>query len=177
VFEAHRFCVSLNSRLESNKEEEGMDTLISFRAMTDYVAILRLPTPKLRFFKKLRCVYLHTMLSSRLHSCVSRAQCGSGSGGTWNVQWFRGGLVLKAHRLVYHSTLGVRVVKREGYHKSRRCSRDTYLESPSILVYEDTERGPGRRGKCEQRLPGGPAEGLPLRPTGRTTPAPSTWCG
>jgi len=24
-----------------------------------------------------------------------------------NVQWFRGGLVFKAHRLVYHSTLGL----------------------------------------------------------------------
>ena len=26
---------------------------------------------------------------------------------------------------------------REGYHESRRCSRDTYPEPPSILVYED----------------------------------------
>ena len=26
---------------------------------------------------------------------------------------FRGGLVFKAHRLVYHSTLGLRVIKRE----------------------------------------------------------------
>jgi len=30
-----------------------------------------------------------------------------------NVQRFRGGLVFKAHRLVYHSTLGLRVTKRE----------------------------------------------------------------
>jgi len=29
-----------------------------------------------------------------------------------NVQWFRGGLVFKAHRPVYHSTLGVRVTKK-----------------------------------------------------------------
>ena len=27
-----------------------------------------------------------------------------------NVQWFRGGLVRKAHRLLYYSTLGLRVV-------------------------------------------------------------------
>ena len=27
---------------------------------------------------------------------------------------FRGGLVFKAHRLVYHSTLGVRVIKKKG---------------------------------------------------------------
>jgi len=28
-----------------------------------------------------------------------------------NVKRFRGGLVFKAHRLVYHSTLGMRVIK------------------------------------------------------------------
>jgi len=28
-----------------------------------------------------------------------------------NVQWFRGGLVFEAHRLVYHSTLGLRAIK------------------------------------------------------------------
>ena len=30
-----------------------------------------------------------------------------------NVKWFRGGLVIKAHRLVYHSTLGSRVIKKK----------------------------------------------------------------
>jgi len=29
------------------------------------------------------------------------------------VQWFRGGLVFKAHRLVHHSTLGLRVIKKK----------------------------------------------------------------
>ena len=29
-----------------------------------------------------------------------------------NVQRFRGGLVFKAHRLMYHSTLGLRVIKK-----------------------------------------------------------------
>jgi len=29
-----------------------------------------------------------------------------------NVQWFRGGLVFKAHRLLYRSTLGLRVIKK-----------------------------------------------------------------
>jgi len=33
------------------------------------------------------------------------------------VQRFRGGLVFKAHRLLYHSTLGLRVIKKK---KSRR---------------------------------------------------------
>jgi len=30
-----------------------------------------------------------------------------------NVQRFRGGLVFKAHRLLYHSTLGSRVIKKK----------------------------------------------------------------
>ena len=29
-----------------------------------------------------------------------------------NVQRFRGGLVFKAHRLLYHSTLGLRVIQK-----------------------------------------------------------------
>ena len=32
-----------------------------------------------------------------------------------NVQQFRGGLVFKAHRLVYHSTLGLRVIKKKKF--------------------------------------------------------------
>jgi len=30
-----------------------------------------------------------------------------------NVKRFRGGLVFKAHRLVYHSTIGLRVIKKK----------------------------------------------------------------
>jgi len=30
-----------------------------------------------------------------------------------NVQQFRGGIVFKAHRLLYHSTLGLRVIKKK----------------------------------------------------------------
>ena len=30
-----------------------------------------------------------------------------------NVHWFPGGLVFKAHKLVYHSTLGLRVIKKK----------------------------------------------------------------
>ena len=30
-----------------------------------------------------------------------------------DVQRFRGGLVFKAHRLLYHSTLGLRVIKKK----------------------------------------------------------------
>jgi len=31
-----------------------------------------------------------------------------------NVQRFRAGLALKAHRLLHHSTLGLRVIKKKG---------------------------------------------------------------
>ena len=41
-------------------------------------------------------------------SCASRL---SVSDGFRNVQRFRGGLVFMAHRLLYHSTLGLRVIK------------------------------------------------------------------
>jgi len=34
----------------------------------------------------------------------------------FNVQRFRGGLVFKAHRLLYHPTLGVRVIKKKKKH-------------------------------------------------------------
>ena len=38
---------------------------------------------------------------------------GGGEDGLRNVQRFRGGLVFKAHRLLYHSTLGLRVIKKK----------------------------------------------------------------
>ena len=39
-----------------------------------------------------------------------------------NVQRFGGGLVFKAHRLLYHSTLGLRVIKNEKkFTVARRC--------------------------------------------------------
>ena len=37
----------------------------------------------------------------------------NGAGRTWSVKRFRGGLVLKAHRLLHHSTLGLRVSKKK----------------------------------------------------------------
>ena len=36
---------------------------------------------------------------------------------------FRGGLVFKAHRLLYHSTLGVRVMK-----KKKKTQRNAFLD-------------------------------------------------
>ena len=40
------------------------------------------------------------------------------------VKRFRGGLVFKAHRLLYHSTLGLRVIKKK---KKDRLARETYF--------------------------------------------------
>jgi len=44
---------------------------------------------------------------------VDLAQPGVGFRGYGNVKRFRGGLVFKAHRLAYHSTLGWRVIKKK----------------------------------------------------------------
>ena len=40
-------------------------------------------------------------------------RCWIDTKGCRNVNWFRGGLVFKTHRLVYHSTLGLRVIKKK----------------------------------------------------------------
>jgi len=40
------------------------------------------------------------------------------------VKWFRGGLVFKAHRLLYHSTLGLRVIKKK--RKKRRVAAGSH---------------------------------------------------
>jgi len=57
-----------------------------------------------------------------------------------NVQRFRGGLVFKAHRLLYHSTLGLRVIK-------KREDLDVVEEEHVGLVVaeEELEVDPDRR--------------------------------
>jgi len=40
-----------------------------------------------------------------------------------NVEWFRGELVFKAHRFLYHSTLGLRVIKKRRRHRSAGVPR------------------------------------------------------
>jgi hypothetical protein len=54
-----------------------------------------------------------------------------------NVKRFRRGLVLKAHRLVYHPTLGSRVMKKRKRHEFRM----------------DREREPGKLSIQEQTTP------------------------
>ena len=50
-----------------------------------------------------------------------------------NVQRFRGGLVFKAHRPLYHSTLGLRVIKKKGRWGDEKGLRDL-LECDQVQV-------------------------------------------
>jgi len=50
------------------------------------------------------------------------------------VNRFRGGLVFKAHRLVYHSTLGSRVMKRKKFGMlGRGCMLQLYKKVPVLV--------------------------------------------
>ena len=53
-----------------------------------------------------------------------------------NVQWFRGGLVFKAHRLLYHSTLGLIVGEEE------RRRRRTWPRAEEVSRVASTVSGP-----------------------------------
>ena len=55
--------------------------------------------------------------------------------GARNVKRFRGGLVFKAHRRLYHSTLDLRVIKqrRRSYRRTRRSSGGACLLPASSL--------------------------------------------
>ena len=44
-----------------------------------------------------------------------------------NLKWFRGGLVSKAHRFVYHSTLGSRSIK-----KKKKKKESDHLRGASL---------------------------------------------
>ena len=51
------------------------------------------------------------------------------------MQWFRGGLVIKARRLLYHSTLGVRIIKEKKDPKqNNRCARPPAGENSADIV-------------------------------------------
>jgi len=54
-----------------------------------------------------------------LHPGASRRPLVSGNALRRNVNRFRGGLVFKAHRLLYHSTLGWRVIKKKKKKKKK----------------------------------------------------------
>ena len=56
-----------------------------------------------------------------------------------NMQRFRGGLVFKAHGLLYHSTLGLRVIKKKRRLEEGR--RDNRGSRPPESEYTNTARG------------------------------------
>jgi len=63
-------------------------------------------------------VFLSRGVGARMHllrdSCRIYDQNGTTPASDFrNVKGFRGGLVFKAHRLMYHSTLGLRVMKKK----------------------------------------------------------------
>jgi len=60
-----------------------------------------------------------------------------------DLEQFRGGLIFKAHRLLYHSTPGLRVIK-----KKKRTWSQTRNESLSAATFGTTSlhRGLGYRG-------------------------------
>jgi len=62
---------------------------------------------------KKRRVSHSTAMSASWQWCMSNATRSLRPRHHVNVLWYRGGLVFKAHRLLYHSTLGSRVIKKE----------------------------------------------------------------
>jgi len=65
------------------------------------------------------------------------------------VQRFRGGLVFKAHRLLYHSTLGLRVIKQKG--KEHDPATHTSVEShPHKFLETDLF---SQIGRSDKRVP------------------------
>ena len=70
---------------------------------------------------------------------------------------FRGGLVCKAHRLVHHSTLGLRVMrKKQSSHAQRLRCRLTCLDVPPVQSFSEVPRSK------ENAPPQDPTEGLCL---------------
>jgi len=50
------------------------------------------------------------------------------------VKRFRGGLVIKAHRLLYHPTLGLRVVKKKKKKEAKKLDKDAAQEAVSKVL-------------------------------------------
>jgi len=65
------------------------------------------------------------------------------SGRERNLQWFRGGLVFKAHRILYRSTLGSRVIKKKTTHP--KVTAATRMEPAAMSVWLKAKRSAGFR--------------------------------
>jgi len=79
--------------------------------------------------------------------------------GARNVKRFRGGLVFKAHRRLYHSTLDLRVIKqrRRSYRRTRRSSGGACLLPASyiyiyIYIYVSTRWVPSDASVIRRRM-------------------------
>ena len=62
--------------------------------------------------------------------------------GSWDAEtWFRGGLVFKSHGLLYHSTLGLRVIKkkRKMHGVPEAPNRKVTFKLPVFLKLTNTE--------------------------------------
>ena len=51
-----------------------------------------------------------------------------------NVKRFRGGLVFQAHRLLYHSTLGLRVIKKKNPARISFRNKTVYLKASFVYL-------------------------------------------
>ena len=93
-------CGSVNSTNESGEVPRGEKMLYSGTDpesyITDYTLVYE-------YFIQPSYVGLHEQMPCGLVDQLLRR----------NVKRFRGGLVFKAHRLLYHSTLGLRVIKKK----------------------------------------------------------------
>ena len=54
-----------------------------------------------------------------------------------NVQRFRGGLLFKAHGLLYHSTLGLRVIKKKKKERTNTSKDSSRTSRADVYYYQD----------------------------------------
>jgi hypothetical protein len=80
--------------------------------------------------------------TSRLSTKNSLSLRGRNHAREYLDSWFRGGLVLKAHRLLYRSTLGVRAIQKKK--RKHLDAQDQYAPPGSLLMDRAS-------GVCEQR--------------------------
>jgi len=139
VFKAHRLCVSLNSRLESHKERErdGLHLPQALpkgppRFKNGETGGFPYQTRGLSCHERGSCSHKTELLQPRrqaLHPHPARQSDFLNKPMELlyrHLQRFRGGLVFKAHRRVYHSTLGLRVIK-----KKKHCTHTPHVKAIS----------------------------------------------
>ena len=75
------------------------------------------------------------------HPTMSKVAIGSGDG-TVRYLPFRGGLVFKAHRLLYYSTLGLRVIKKKQKYLPRPRGGGVDVEGLRFRLEQGLETAP-----------------------------------